>query len=58
MHQLASMQAMTGTNHAALSSYGKEMPRLADATFQGPASGGLNVAEQSGGSAASGITFA
>jgi hypothetical protein len=52
------MQAMTGTNHAALSSYGKEMPRLADATFQGPASGGLNVAEQPGGSAVSGSTFA
>jgi hypothetical protein len=53
MHQLASMQAITGTNHAALSSYGRKMLQLADATFQGLVSGGLNVAEQPGGSAAS-----
>jgi hypothetical protein len=58
MHQLASLPNITGTNNVALSSYGKEMPQLADSTFQGSASGGLNVAEQPGGSAASGSTFA
>lgn len=46
MHQLASMQATTGTNHAALSSCGRKMPQLADVTLQGPASGGINGAEQ------------
>jgi hypothetical protein len=35
----------------------RKYPQLADATLQGLASGGLNVAEQPGGSAASGSTL-